>query len=326
MPIRRICSMSSAVRPLFGALALLLSLAACGGGSSGSSSPVGPPTTTPPVVGGLTASPSTLAFAAPPTAAQTFTVSYSVPNATAPVINSTACQPVATISGGSSTLPSTYTVTPLAVGSCSIVITIDHNSTTIGITIGNPGSSGAINGPTGGLTFTLGGAPQTYTATVTGSSGPAPITFDATACAGIVTVTGSGGTSPQSFTATPVGVGTCSVTVISGSTSFAVPIVVNGATTSNGLIVSPQALSFASRSAGPQSFTLSFTGNVGTVSFDESSCTNPKIAFFTLQGSGSQSLPVTGTVQPYNIASGSCTIVFTPQFGTPATLAVTVSP
>jgi hypothetical protein len=326
MPIRRIRSMPSAVRPFFGALALLLSLAACGGGSSGNSTPSGPPVITPPVVGGLTASPSTLTFAAPPAASQTFTVNYSIANATAPVINSTACQPVASISGGSSTLPATYTVTPLAVGSCSIVITIDHNSTTIGITIGNPGGSGAINGPTGGLTFTLGGAPQTYTATVTGSSGPAPITFDATACAGIVTVTGSGGISPQSFTATPVGVGTCSVTVVSGSSSFAVPIVVNGSTTSNGLIVNPQALSFASRTAGPQSFTLSFTGNVGAASFDETSCTNAKIAYFTFPSQSSQSLPVTGTVTPYGIASGSCTIVFTPQFGTSATLAVTVSP
>src|ERR1700682_4388239 len=160
MPIRSICSMSSAVRPLFAALALALSLAACGGGSSSTPSGGGGGGGGGTPAGGLTASPSTLTFAAPPAAAQTFTVSYSIANATAPVINSSACQPVATISGGSSTLPATYTVTPLAVGSCSIVITIDHNSTAIGITIGNPGSSGAINGPTGGLTLTLGGGGQ----------------------------------------------------------------------------------------------------------------------------------------------------------------------
>ncbi len=320
--------MPSAVRPLLGAVALALSLAACGGGSS-SSSPIVTPTTTPPVVGNLTATPSVLTFAAPPAASQTFTVSGAIPNAPAPVINSTACAPVATISGGGSTLPATYTVTPQAVGSCSIVITIDNRSTSIGITIGNPGSSGTINGPTSGLTFTLGGGPQTYTATVTGSSGPAPITFDATACRGIVSVSGSGGTSPQSFTATPVGVGTCNVTVISGSTSFAVPITVNGSTTTNGLIVTPSALSFASRGAAAQAVTINFTGNVGSVSIDESSCTTPRIAYFTLSAvppGQTTALPASGTVTPYGSVSGSCTIVFTPQFGTSASLAITVSP
>jgi hypothetical protein len=317
------------LRSLCSALVLALSVAACGGGSSsGSSTPVTGPTSTPVTPGSVAVTPSTLAFSGPGAAAQTFTLSSTVPNAAAPIINSTSCGAVATIGGGSSTLPATYTVTPTANGSCSIVVTIGTKSAALGVTVGAQ-SGTVINGNQTGLTFSLGGQPQSYTVTSTGSGGPAQIAFDTSACAGIATITGNGGTSPQSFTATPIGQGTCNVTVISGSSTFGVPITVNGSTTTNGLIVTPSALSFSSHSAAPQNVTIGFQGLVGSVSIDESSCTNPRIAFFTVQPVGQPvSLPATGTVTPYtsNVGSGTCTIVFTPQTGSSASLSVSVSP
>ena len=324
--------MLTALRPRSGALALVLCLAACGGGSSGST-PVSFAPNTPVTVGSVSISPSTIAFAGTGSAPQTFTVSSTVAGGTGAVIDSAACAPAVLISGGSSTLPATYTVTPQTIGSCAIVFTVGTKSAAIGITVGTPPNSpGSIGGSGNGLTFTLGGAAQSYTVNVSGGSGPGTVTFDATACNGIATVSGAGGTPPQTFTATPVGVGSCAVTVTDGSLSFTVPITVNAPTSGTGLFVTPQALSFSSRNAPAQSIAISFQGNVGSVSIDESSCTNAKIAYFTLSGVAPGqpiSLPANGTVTPYGSgvgASGSCTIVFTPQSGGSASLAINVSP
>jgi hypothetical protein len=111
-----------------------------------------------------------------------------------------------------------------------------------------------------------------------------------------------------------------------------VPVVVKAATQPDGVIVSPSALSFASPNAAGQTVNLSFQGSIGQVSIDESACTtgSGKTAYLTLnnvQPGQPVTLPQTATVTPYGpgFATGSCTIVFTPQSGASASLTVTVN-
>src|SRR5947209_6737665 len=167
-----------------------------------------------------------------------------------------------------------------------------------------------------------GAGAQTFTVTSTTANAPLP-TIDPT---------GGGGASPQQFTVSPTAVGSCTFSVVDGANSLLVPVVVNPTTTPNGVIVSPSALSFASPSAAGQTVNLSFQGAIGNVSIDESSCTqsSAKIAFITLNNvppGQPVTLPQTATVTPYgpNFATGSCTIVFTPQSGASASLTVTVN-
>ena len=93
----------------------------------------------------------------------------------------------------------------------------------------------------------------------------------------------------------------------------------------NALTLTPSTLTFASPNAGAQHTTLNFTGNVGSVAFNQTDCdgTNgrPRIAFFTLTNvppGQPASLPQDITVTPFGTAgtSGlSCSIIFTPSIG-----------
>ena len=116
------------------------------------------------------------------------------------------------------------------------------------------------------------------------------------------------------------------------------PIVVNAPSnpSTTGVFVTPAALSFASPYDATQQVTISAQGSFGQITIDESSCTAPgaKIAYITLNGvqpGQPVTPPVTATVTPYgtgrfdNPGTGSCTINFNPQFGTPASLTVTVN-
>jgi hypothetical protein len=324
--------MLSRLHPFFAVVGAVLCLSACGGGSSSGSSNVVLPTAAPtngPVPGSnsVAVTPSSLAFAGPGAGAQTFTVSSTTATASLPTIDPFGCGSVATIGTSSTTLPATYTVTPTGNGVCTFVFTIGNRSATLGINVGG-GSGGSFTTAANPMTFTLGGASQIFTATA--SSGT--LTADATSCNGIATVTGGGGTSPQQFTVSPTAVGSCTFTIVDGGNSLLVPVVVNPSTTPNGVIVSPSALSFASPSAGGQTVNLTFQGSIGNVSIDESSCTqsSARIAFITLNNvpaGQAVTLPQTATVTPYgpNFATGSCTIVFTPQSGASASLTVTVN-
>jgi len=323
--------MLSRLHPFFAAVGAVLCLSACGGGSSGSSS-VGVPTVTPtpgpaPGANSVAVTPSSLAFSGPGAGAQTFTVSSTTANAPLPTIDPFGCSPVVSIGTTSTTLPATYTVTPQGNGACTFVFTIGNRSATLGINVGG-GSGGSFTTTSNPMVFTLGGAAQTYTATA--SSGT--LSADATSCSGIATVTGGGGTSPQTFTVTATAVGSCTFSIVDGSNSLLVPVVVNASTTPNGVIVSPSALSFASPNAAGQQVNLTFQGAIGQVSIDESACiaNNAKIAYLTLNNvppNQPVTLPATATVTPYgpNFSTGSCTIVFTPQSGASASLTVTVN-
>ena len=323
--------MLSRLRPFLVVAGAALCLSACGGGSSGSAPIVGPtvtPTNGPaPGSNSVAVTPSSLSFSGPGAGAQTFTVSSTTTNAPLPTIDPFGCGPVVSIATTSTTLPATYTVTPQGNGVCTFVFTIGNRSATIGINVGG-GSGGSFTTTSNPMTFTLGGPAQTYTATA--SSGT--LSADATSCNGIATVTGGGGASPQTFTVSPTNVGSCTFSIVDGSNSLLVPVVVNPTTTTTGVIVSPSALSFASPSAAGQQVNLSFQGAIGNVTIDESSCiaNNAKIAFITLNNAPPNqpvTLPQTATVTPYgpNFSTGSCTIVFVPQSGASASLTVTVN-
>jgi hypothetical protein len=326
--------MLSRVRPFVAVVGTALCLAACGGGSN-SSTPVTVPTTTrtsPPGGNGsnssVAVSPGSLAFAGAGSGAQTFTVTSSTPNPPFPTIDQFGCAPVATISTTSTTLPATYTVTPTGNGLCSLVVTIGNRSAALGINVGG-GSGGSFTTTSNPLIFTVGGPAQTYTASA--SSGT--LSADTASCSGIASVSGGGGTSPQTFTVSPLSAGSCTLSIVDGANALLVPIVVNASSgPANAVTVSPQALSFASQSSGPQSVTINFTGSVGNVSIDESSCiaAGAKIAFITLDNlppGQTAALPRTATVTPYGPgnAAGSCTINFNPQTGSPASLTVTMN-
>ena len=323
--------MLSRLHPFFAVAGVALCLSACGGGSSGSTIVVGP-TATPtngPVPGSnsVAVTPSALAFSGPGAGAQTFVVSSTTANAPLPTIDPFGCSPVVSIGTTSTTLPATYTVNPTGNGVCTFVFTIGNRSATLGINVGG-GSGGSFTTTANPMTFTVGGASQIFTATA--SSGT--LSADATSCNGVATVSGGGGTSPQNFTVSPSAVGSCTFSIVDGSNSLLVPVVVNPATTPNGVVVAPSALSFASPSAAGQQVNLSFQGAIGQVSIDESSCiaNNAKIAFITLNNvppNQPVTLPQTATVTPYgpNFSTGSCTIVFTPQSGASASLTVTVN-
>lgn len=311
------------------ALALSVSLAACGGGSSGGGSST-PPAPTPPGPGSISIAPSTLSFSGPGAAAQTFTVTSTAGNVAAPQFDTFGCGPVVNITGGSPTLPSTYTVSPLQNGNCSLVVNLGRASATIGINVGSTGPTSNVSAST--VTLFLGGTSGSVL--VGASSGT--FTADTTACNGIAGVTSNGfagsSTYNQQFNITPVSIGSCQLSLVNGSATVVVNVVVNaGPGGANALVLTSSTLDFASQAAPPQTDTLNFTGNVGQVTIDENDCIGntgkPKIAYLTLNGvpPGSPvSLPQSFTVTLYGNASGTCQINFVPQTGSPATLTVTV--
>ncbi len=328
--------MLSRLHPLIAVVVGALCLSACGGGSSGSA-PVGVPTVVPtngPVPGAnsVAVTPSSLAFSGPGAGAQTFTVSSTTANAPLPTIDPIGCSPVVSISTTSTSLPATYTVTPQGNGVCTFVFTIGNRSATLGINVGG-GTGGSFTTSATPLTFTVGGASQTYTATA--SSGT--LSADATSCNGIASVSGGGGTSPQTFTVSPLAVGSCTFSIVDGSNSLLVPVVVNSASpAANSVVISPSAMSFASPYAPTQQMSITIQGQPGSISIDESSCiaASAKIAYLTLNGvppGQPVSPPVTATVTPYGTGgynvpgTGSCTINFNASNGASASLTVVVN-
>jgi len=332
--------LSSRLLPGAVALALTVSLAACGGGG-GTSAPapvVGPtaaPTgspSAPPTGAGINAYPASLSFSAPGAAPQAFVVRLSGTNAATPQL-STQCGSVATVTTTSSTFPATYTVTPLAVGGCTVVFTAGNSSAAVSITVGTSGGGIVTPGSSTTLALTVG---QSGTFSASASAGT--LGADTTACSGVanVTLASGGGTASQTFNVSAVAAGTCAVTLYDGAFSFQENIVVTNSGVKNSVTVTPAALTFTSPTAAAQTIQIGFTGSVGAVSIDESSCDSTasggaKIAYLTLVGTTpgqSVSLPIQATVQPFGAAfgGGTCQIVFTPQTGAAATLLVSVGP
>jgi hypothetical protein len=268
----------------------------------------------------VTITPASLVFSGPGAGAQTFTVSSSLGNVAVPTIDLLGCGPVAALATASTSLPATYTVTPQGNGSCTVVMTIAHQSSSLGITVG--GVSSPTLGAVSPVTVFVGGTAGSVT--VSASSGT--IVADSTSCSGIAAIGGAGGASPQTFTIAGVAPGTCTLVIADGASSTSVAITVNpSAGGPNALTITPSTLTFASPNAGAQHTTLNFTGNVGSVGFNQTDCDGtsgrPRIAFFTLTNvpPGQQAtLPQDITVTPFGTAgtSGlSCSIIFSSSAG-----------
>lgn len=330
--------MSFSSRSLFGVAAVVmsLSLAACGGGggTAAPAPPTGPtssPTSAPPSGVGINAYPATLTFASAASAPQAFTVRLTGQNTATPQL-STQCGTVATVATTSTTFPATYTVTPRATGGCTVVFTAGNSSAAVSIVVGASGG-GVLSPSNTTLALTVG-----QNATFSASTSSGAISADTTACNGIanVTVASGAGTTSETWNVAAVGAGTCAVTVYENAFSFQEDIVVTNSGVTNAVTVSPAALNFTSPSAAAQTVHIAFTGSVGAVSIDESSCDSsasngPKIAYLTLVGVSpgqSVSLPVDATITPFgpNFGGGTCQIVFTPQHGNAATLLVSIAP
>jgi hypothetical protein len=126
---------------LLGSVALCALVTACGGGSSSSPNTT-PPTTAP--TSPLVLAPTSLTFVAGgANAAQTVTVTET--NYTGAFTESDTCGTFATVSTQSASGPSaTYTVTPLAAGTCTITVH-DANGQKGAVAVGITLTNGGVN-------------------------------------------------------------------------------------------------------------------------------------------------------------------------------------
>ena len=219
---------------------------------------------------------------------------------------------VATVAPASGSNPATFTVTPTGPGSTSITVTDNHGgSAVVSVTVTPPGAL-SVN-PTS-LSFLVGGAPQTFSASESSYTGAI------TAASGnnsVATVSPASGTSPVTFTVTPTGPGSTTISVQDnhgGSKTVSITVTPPGS-----LSVTPGSLTFTTPAAGgtPQPFTASqssYTGPITAVSND--------VTIATVSGSGNGPGPVTFTVTP--VGPGATTMTVTGGGGHTATVNVTV--
>jgi hypothetical protein len=304
-----------------GILAALLGIgaivAAAGGhGGGGNSSPGQPPpppssptpTPTPtPTPGALTVGPGSLTFALDGSA-QTFGASEA--NYSGPINAVSKDTGIATVTPASASGPSAqFTVSPIGVGSTTITVTDNHGGQqNVSVTVVSPGS--IILTP-GGLTFLVGSAAQTFSASEASYDGPLTAVSNDTS---VATVSGSGnGPGPVTFTVTPVGAGTTTITVSGGASPARLNVAVVGPLTAN-----PSSLTFLGTSAS-QNFTASDPFYSGTIT---ASSTNPSVA--TVAPVGSSNGPsATFAVTP--VGAGNANITVSDALGGNTVVSVSVS-
>ena len=158
----------------------------------------------------LTASPAALSFAAAGAAAQTVSVSAPAGTSGTAGIDAAACANIANVTGTSGTLPSqTFTVAPVATGTCSLVVLDGTTATTVLVSVGQTTTSAMLTLTPSSLTFASpAAAAQTTTVGYQGYVGSVSYS---TNCTGIATFSVPNGPLPQTATVTPVAAGTCSV-------------------------------------------------------------------------------------------------------------------
>ncbi len=292
-----------------GILAGLGVIAALAGGHGGGGGGGSPPPTSPPGPGVLSLSQSSLSFPVDG-ATQSFTASES--NYAGPINASSSNTAVATVSPASGAGPSaTFTVTPTGVGSASITVTDNHGGTQIvSVTVALPGT---LTVSTSSLSFLVGGATQTFTASESSYAG-AINASSGNASVATVTPASGAGPGPITFTVTPTGAGSTSITITDdhgGKKTVSITVTPPGS-----ISVVPGSLTLAVSGAS-QTFTASessYTGAITAVSND------PTVA--TVSGSGTGPGPVTFTVSP--VGAGTTTITVHGGDG-PATVNVTVA-
>ncbi|MEA2666416.1 MAG: hypothetical protein QOI11_3360 [Candidatus Eremiobacteraeota bacterium] len=160
----------------------------------------------------LTATPSSLSFAATNAAAQTFTVTGNGGTGPGTVsTNSSSCAGIAAVSGSGGAPPQTFTVTPIGAGGCAVVVVDGEVSTIVPVTVAQVTQPAAVILTPSSLTFAASNsAPQNVTVSYQGFVGQ--ITVDQSKCTGIATFSIPNGSLPQTGTVTPVAKGTCAIT------------------------------------------------------------------------------------------------------------------
>lgn len=221
--------------------------------------------------------------------------------------NVSGCSGVVNVTPNPGTGPSQqFAVTPIAEGQCTLAVSDGTNSANVSVTV-----FGALNLNPPTLSFSGTSTPQNLTAQEDFYTGP--FTVKDPTCAGIVTVTGGGNGPTQVYTVTPIGSGSCSVTVQDNHGGFDTSTI----TVSNGTInVTPGTLTFTSTGAPAQ-----------TVNASETNYTGP----FNVSGCGGVASatpnPGTGPLQAFQIqpiGAGTCTLTISDNHGGSGAVGVTV--
>lgn len=222
--------------------------------------------------------------------------------------NASGCAGIATITPASGNGPSaTFSVNPLAAGSCTITVTDDHGgSRDISVTV----TAGALSVNPGSLTFPSAAAGgRQFTASETNFTG----SFNVSGCSGVVNVTPNPGTGPsQQFTVTPAAEGQCTLTVSDGTNSANVSVTVFGT-----LNLTPPTLTF-SGTATPQTLTAQEDFYTGPFTVKDPTCAG----IVTVTGGGN------GPTQVYTVTpngAGSCSVTVQDNHGGFDTSTITVS-
>jgi hypothetical protein len=136
--------------------------------------------------------------------------------------DATACSGIVQVNGAGGASPQTFTLVPLAAGSCTFIVVDGASSVSVPITVNTPSGSAAVFVSPSSMTFaTRSAAAQTGTLSNTGQVGQVTINEDE--CIGVASppgakiayVTVNGTTLPTTFTVTPYGPsfqsGTCRI-------------------------------------------------------------------------------------------------------------------
>jgi hypothetical protein len=235
-------------------------------------------------------------------------------------IDKSPCAGIATVSPLTGDNTTTFTVTPsnttVSGGTCNVNITDDHASPTATLSV-TVGPFGALAPSPTSLFFKVSGGSQTFTVGETNYSGN--FTIDATKCSGpgIATESPGTGTTATTFTVTPGAVvGNCAIKVSDdhgGQSSVIVSV------TAGTLTVDHVSLSFASPGSPSQTFMANDVG-AATFSVVSSDVTIATVLPASQLGPG----PVTFTVTPDAVNTGTAQITVTDNLGGSAVVSVGV--
>jgi hypothetical protein len=282
-------------------------------GGGGKSSPL--PVTVAPL-GAVTVNPSTMTFvSAGSGAAQTAAVSQT--GFGGAFAESNTCSGIATIveetnTGGNAS----YTVTPIANGTCDATFTGGNKETApLPIAVNIPPPGPVIVDPNA-LTFTStgAGAEKTVKVSQTGFTGTFTVNHS---CAGVATIVAANAVGASDFKVTPVAKGDCTATFTGGNGETA-PLTIEVAPPGS-VVVDPSALAFdrtGPTSAKDVSVSQSSYGGTFTESSDCSGIASVRAKANT---GGNATYAVTA------IGAGTCTVTFTGGSSQSAPLSVTVT-
>jgi len=283
-----------------------------GGVSAAVSVTVGP-------FGTIVPAPNTLRFSdVGAGAAKTFTATESNYSGTLTLDVSSCPSTVATVSPSSGPSGTTFTLTPVGSGSCTINVTDDHTqSSAVTATVA---TFGAISPLPTSLTFTD-IPPQTFTVSESGYTGQ--FTVDQSACSGIATVAPLSGTSSTTFTVTPSNTsasgGTCNLHINDDHASTTANLGVTfgpfGA-----LSPSPTSLAFTT-GGGSKTFTVNESVYSGSFTIDATKCSGPG---FATESPSSGANGATFTVTAGSVV-GNCAIKITDDHGGQSSVVVSVT-